>query len=88
MVNAPTGVKPQFGTFKAGTDAILVFAKNKAEADRQGAGLVDAANSDPIARIAYPRAGQLDADPHRDLLWKRLDGKGIRLVRNAAIDDT
>ena len=38
--------------------------------------------------IAYPKAGKLDTDLNRDVLWKLLDGNGIRPVRQIAIDDT
>ena len=38
--------------------------------------------------IAYPKAGQLETDLNRDILWELLDGKGVRPVRQVALDDT
>lgn len=88
LVNAPKGVKLDLETAKAGGEALLVFVKSKAEVEKHAAALIEAAQADKLAWIAYPKAGQLGTDLNRDLLWKQLDGNGIRPVRNVAIDGT
>lgn len=68
-------------------DAVLVFVKNGADVDAKGAAMIEAALEDRIAWMAYPKAGQLGTDLNRDILWKRLSGRGIAPVRQVAIDD-
>lgn len=88
VLNAPNGLHLGLETTKSDANAVLVFAKNKAEVDKHAGSLITAALADKVAWIAYPKAGQLGTDLNRDLLWKHLDGKGIRPVRNVAIDET
>jgi hypothetical protein len=40
-----------------------------------------------LAWIAYPKAGQLGTDLNRDILARSLTGRGVRPVRQVAIDD-
>jgi hypothetical protein len=88
VVNAPKGVDLGVTRTKSDPDAVIVFTRNKAELDKHAAPMMAAAREDKIAWVAYPKAGRLDTDLNRDLLWKHLDGKGIRPVRNVAIDET
>ena len=88
LVNAPKDVKLGLETGNKGAGAILVFVKNKNDVDKHAESLIAAALADQVAWIAYPKAGKLDTDLNRDLLWKHLDGNGIRPVRNVAIDET
>jgi hypothetical protein len=87
LVNAPSGFDPDdVPTAKAG-DAVMVFAKNKAELAKHGAPAFEAARADGLAWIAYPKAGQLDTDLSRDILWKEVDGQKIQPVRQVALDE-
>jgi ApbE superfamily uncharacterized protein (UPF0280 family) len=74
-------------TTSARADAVIVFAKNLAEVDAKAGAAVEAAREDRIAWVAYPKAGQLDTDLNRDILWKHLLKKGVQAVRQVAIDD-
>jgi hypothetical protein len=49
---------------------------------------LDHAADDRLTWIAYPKAGRLKPDLNRDILWELLDGKGVRPVRQVALDDT
>jgi hypothetical protein len=40
-----------------------------------------------IAWLAYPKAGKLDTDLNRDILWRHMLGKGIQGVRQIALDE-
>ena len=87
-VNIPSGVQLDVQTVTSEPgDAVLVFATNQAELQAHSGPAVDAALADRLAWIAYPKAGQLKTDLNRDVLWKLLDGKGIRPVRQISIDD-
>ena len=75
------------GTASAKAEAIIVFAKKLAEVDARAGPAVDAAREDRIAWIAYAKAGKLDTDLNRDILWRHLLDKGIRGVRQVALDE-
>jgi hypothetical protein len=93
VLYAPSGVEidlPQ-GTRKpsnaGAADVVIVFATNRAELGKRAHPFVLAARRDALAWIAYPKAGQLDTDLNRDSLWQLLESRGIRPVRQVAIDD-
>jgi len=88
VVNAPSGVQldVETATSEPG-DVVLVFAKNQAELQQHAEPAVEAARADRLSWIVYPKARQLGTDLNRDVLWKVLDGKGIRPVRQISIDD-
>jgi hypothetical protein len=67
-------------------DGVLVFARSIAELDGIAEPAVDEAKKDGLAWIAYPKAGQLDTDLNRDILWKHLEKLCIQGVRQIAID--
>lgn len=69
-------------------DAVILFAKNRKELDERAKPFIDAASRDALAWLAYPKAKQLDTDLNRDILWELLSQRGIRPVRQVAIDDT
>lgn len=71
----------------AGSNVVIVFVSNRAELAERAEPLVKAAHRDALAWIAYPKAGQLDTDLNRDSLWELLQERGIRPVRQVAIDD-
>lgn len=88
LVNAPKGFSLDVSTTKAASaDVVLVFAKNKAELDKRAAPAIDAARNDRLSWIAHPKAGQLHTDLNRDILWKLLEKKGVRPVRQVALDE-
>lgn len=88
VVGKPAGVDLDdvVTTTSAKAEALLVFAKNLAEVDAKCAPLVEAAKADRIAWVAYPKAGQLDTDLNRDILWRHLEKQGIQGVRQVAVD--
>ena len=69
-------------------DTVIVFVKNRAQLDERAKPLLNAATRDALSWLAYPKAGQLDTDLDRDSLWELLGARGIRPVRQIAIDDT
>lgn len=69
-------------------DGILIFVKDKADLARHQATAVESARDDRLTWIAYPKAGQLDTDLNRDILWELLQGQGVKPVRQVAVDDT
>ncbi|WP_235217043.1 iron chaperone [Archangium violaceum] len=73
-------------TTTSAKEGVLVFVKTLAEVDSKCAPLVEAAKQDRIAWAAYPKAGQLDTDLNRDILWKHLERQGIEGVRQVALD--
>jgi hypothetical protein len=74
-------------TRSAHADAVIVFARTRAQVDTKAGPAVKAAKQDRIAWVAYPKAGQLDTDLNRDILWKHLLKKGVHAVRQVAIDE-
>jgi len=75
------------GTASAKAEAVIVFAKTLAEVVSRAGPALDAAREDRIAWVAYPKAGKLDTDLNRDILWRHLLGKGIQGVRQVALDE-
>lgn len=74
-------------TTSAKAEGLLIFVKTLAEVDAKCAPLVEAAKEDRLAWAAYPKAGQLDTDLNRDVLWKHLEPQGIEGVRLVSLDD-
>ena len=69
-------------------DAVVAFARNKAELDTVAAPAIEAARQDKLAWIAYPKAGKLGTDLNRDVLAALLAARGVQPVRQVAIDET
>lgn len=70
-------------------DAVLAFVTNSGDlpgADVQAA--LAAAQRDALAWVAYPKGGKLGTDLNRDTLAAALSERGVRPVRQIAIDDT
>lgn len=67
--------------------AVLAFARTRDEVDRLCEPALAAAREDRVAWIAYPKGGQLGTDLNRDILWTHLTGRGVRPVRQVALDD-
>ena len=88
LVNAPGGLDLDVDSTSRGGDAVIVFVRNRAELERHAKVALDHAVEDRLTWIAYPKAGQLGTDLNRDILRKLLEGKGVRPVRQVALDDT
>jgi hypothetical protein len=67
--------------------ALLVFATDRAALDAHRTRIVEAAASDQVTWVSYPKAGQLGTDLNRDSLAALLLESGIQPVRQIAIDD-
>jgi hypothetical protein len=68
-------------------DTVLAFARDSVALDGLKATLLDAAATDRLTWLAYPKAGKSGTDLNRDLIRERLLGWGLRPVRQVALDD-
>jgi hypothetical protein len=68
-------------------DAVLVFAGSRDQLLAEAEPLVEAAHRDALAWLAYPKGGQLGTDLNRDSVAGLLSARGIRPVRQVAIDE-
>jgi hypothetical protein len=68
-------------------DAIIVFVRTLADLEADAGPVVEAAKQDRIAWLVYPKAGQLETDLNRDILWQHMLKKDVQGVRQIAIDD-
>ncbi len=88
VVNAPPDLDLDVPTTRSrAADAVLVFALNRAELEQHATEAVELALEDRLTWIAYPKAGQLGTDLDRNVLRNLLEGRGIRPVRQIALDD-
>jgi hypothetical protein len=69
-------------------EAVLAFIGESAELDEVAATALAAAARDELAWIAYPKAGLLGTDLNRDRLAELVRARGLRPVRQVAIDET
>jgi hypothetical protein len=72
----------------ADADAVIAFARNKAELATVAGPAIEAARQDRLAWVAYPKAGKLGTDLNRDILAALLTAEGVQPVRQVAIDET
>ena len=72
-------------TRSAKAEGIVAFVRTLADVNANAGPVVDAAKHDRIAWLAYPKAGQLDTDLDRDVLWQHMLKKGVQGVRQIAI---
>jgi hypothetical protein len=75
------------GVADAPAPATLVFVTTFAQAEGRVDPAVAAALADDLAWVAYPKAGQLGTDLNRDSLAAFMTARGVRPVRQVAIDD-
>lgn len=68
-------------------DAILVFAKSRAELEQRIDVLREAAHRGALTWLAYPKARQLDTDLNRDIIRHLALDRGLDPVRQVSIDD-
>ncbi|MDQ3979453.1 MAG: hypothetical protein M3314_07885 [Actinomycetota bacterium] len=72
----------------ATADAAVLFVTSAADLSTPDAdSVVDAAQRDALAWVAYPKAGQLGTDLNRDRLAALLVERNVRAVRQVSIDD-
>jgi len=70
-------------------DALLVFVRMATDLDTdEVTQVIAAARQDRLAWVAYPKGRQLSTDLDRDFLAALLAERGLRAVRQIAIDDT
>ncbi len=72
----------------ASADAVIAFAIDSAALVTVAAPAITAAREDRLAWIAYPKAGKLGTDFNRDILARLAQERGIRPVRQIAINET
>jgi hypothetical protein len=95
--NAPQDLEPHFRTagmstsFSAKKKAAftLVFALNKAEAEKLAAIAAPATEYDGVLWLAYPKGtSKIKTDINRNTLWDIFASFNLRPVSNVAIDET
>jgi hypothetical protein len=89
--HAPDGMDldmPPAGEAGVPAPATLVFVTTAAQAEERVAPAVAAALTDDLTWVAYPKAGKLGTDLNRDSLAALMKARGVRPVRQVAIDDT
>jgi hypothetical protein len=69
-------------------DAVLAFVRRCSDLAEGRHPAIRAGSEDRIAWVAYPKAGKLDTDLNRDLLWEAVLPYGVRPVRQVSIDAT
>lgn len=73
----------------AEADVVMLFVRAAADLSTEdGALVVEAARRDALAWVAYPKAGKLGTDLNRDSLDALLTERGVRGVRQVAVDET
>ncbi len=72
---------------EASDDALLVFVLDRGGLEQKRERVVASAAADRLTWVAYPKAGQLGTDLHRDSLAGALQEHGVQPVRHVALDD-
>ncbi|MFJ9822357.1 hypothetical protein ACIRU3_45520 [Streptomyces sp. NPDC101151] len=73
----------------ATADAVLAFVTTAGDLlGPYAQAALAAAQRDALAWVAYPKGGKLGTDLNRDTLATALSERGVRPVRQVAIDDT
>ncbi len=68
-------------------DAVLAFAKDKAELEARLGVLAAVAGRGGIAWVGYPKARQLGTDLNRNVIRDLVPSAGLDPVRQVALDD-
>ena len=97
LVNAPKDYKSALGALPKGAqivtnstkgaDFIQVFARNKAEMDKLLAKAKPSLKEGGLLWATYPKAGQLDTDLKREVVWECAQQIGMDCVSQIAVDD-
>ncbi|MFE6055426.1 DUF3052 family protein [Kitasatospora sp. NPDC056446] len=68
-------------------DVIVAFVRDRADLDTIALAAIEGARQDKLAWVAYPKAGKLGTDLNRDSLSEALADRGVRPVRQVAVDE-
>jgi hypothetical protein len=74
-------------TLSPKAETIIVFVRTLADLKADAGPVIDAAKEDRLAWLVYPKAGKLDTNLNRDILWQHMLKKDAQGVRQIAIDD-
>jgi hypothetical protein len=96
LVNPPKGYKDTLGTLPHGVkvvtksskpvDLIQIFATTKAEMAELFLRVKPLLKEEGLLWAAYPKAGQLDTDLKREVVWECGQAVGMRPVTQIAVD--
>ena len=98
VLNAPEGYIESLGDLPEGVevseqaegkfDFVQLFVRDSAELDDLRARAMDAVTYDGLLWISYSkRSAKVETDLTRDVLWKLMDGTGLRPVSQISIDE-
>jgi hypothetical protein len=97
LVNAPKGYAELLGALPAGArvvtranqavDFIQIFATTKAEMDELAARAKPLLKQDGLLWLTYPKAGQMNTDLKREVVWECGEAVGMHAVAQIAVDD-
>ena len=96
LVNAPKGYKDTLGKLPKGAkvvtksskpvDFIQIFAATKAEMTKLFLRVKSLLTEGGLLWATYPKAGQLDTDLNREVMWECGEAAGMRPVSQIAVD--
>jgi len=87
-LDVPDDLALDIGTSADPADGLLVFVRSADDYRARRSEIVRSAIADRLTWVAYPKAGRLGTDLHRDRLAAILGDDGVTPVRQIAIDDT
>jgi hypothetical protein len=97
LLNAPKGYKEALGVLPAGVrivakastpvEFIQVFATDKAEMTELLRKVKPLLKEKGFLWATYPKAGQLDTDLKREVVWECAEAVGLRTVAQIAVDE-
>jgi hypothetical protein len=97
LVNAPKGYKDQLGDLPKGAkvvtkatkpvDLIQVFAATKADMTARLHQAKPFLKPDGLLWATYPKAGQMDTDLKREVVWECSEAVKMHCVSQIAVDD-
>ncbi|MBV9685110.1 MAG: hypothetical protein JO046_25175 [Solirubrobacterales bacterium] len=94
FVNRPDGLEfdmgnehPAAGALER-ADAVIVFCRDRQELERLSDQFVPQAARDALTWVAYPKAGELGTERNRGVLAELVKVRGVRPVRQVAVDET
>jgi hypothetical protein len=97
LVNAPKGYQDTLGALPAGArvlnkstkpvDLIQVFARNRNEMSDLLSKVKPLLKKEGLLWATYPKAGQLDTDLKREVIWECAEAVGMETVAQIAVDD-
>jgi hypothetical protein len=97
VLNAPPGYAAALGEVPEGVelveipagkcDFVHLFVKDSAELDEHRPAALEAVEYDGLFWISYPkRSSKVETDLTRDVLWKLMEGTGLRPVTQVSFD--